>query len=417
MIEIKPFKITNGEVTVPGSKSYTHRLLIAASLSDGICLLKNPLKSEDTCYTIDGLKSMGVSIEQTGDLVIVNGEKGDLKSCNKPIFLGNSGTSMRLLTGVAAIGKGRYELTGTKRMHERPVKDLLDALNALGVDAYSINNDGCPPVIVYGGGLKGGSVKIRCNVSSQYLSSLLLIAPCIEKGMEIEICDGLVSKPYVDMTVDIMTKMGIRLNRSEYESFHVVGRQIYKSGEYFVEPDCSQACYFWAAAAISGAKVKVKNISRNTSQGDLRFTEILEKMGCKIDFEHDGVSITGGKLYAVEADMADMPDIVPTLSVVAAFAHGTTVIKNVAHLKAKETDRLNATANELKKIGIEAFAKDDGLIIKGGKPHGAQIDTYNDHRMAMSFALLGLRIPGVSIKDEKCVEKSFPNFWDVFFKL
>jgi len=417
MIEIKPTTITKNEVTVPGSKSYTHRILVAAALSDGTCELTNMLNSEDTQLTRNGLKNMGVIIDETGGVVTVHGTTGELKPSETPIYLGNSGTSMRFLTGVAALGSGTYVLTGTRRMQERPIQDLLDALNTLGVDARSENRNGCPPVIVRGKQLKGGHTRIRCNISSQYLSSLLLIAPYTREGLTIEVIKGPVSKPYVDMTVDIMSQMGINIQRNGYERFWISGGQTYKSGKYTVEPDCSNAGYFWAAAAVTGAKIKVKRITKDTLQGDVRFTEILERMGCKVDFEPDGISVTGGKLTAVEADMSDMPDMVPTLGVVAAFAEGTTVIKNVAHLKTKESDRLTATANELNNIGIEAIAHDTGLIVKGGTPHGAQIDTYNDHRIAMSFAVAGLTVPDVFIKNETCVEKSFPDFWEVLADL
>jgi 3-phosphoshikimate 1-carboxyvinyltransferase len=217
--------------------------------------------------------------------------------------------------------------------------------------------------------------------------------------------------------VDIMERMGVEVSRWGYEQFYIPGNQCYKAGPYVVEPDCSQAGYFWAAAAVTGGCVKVKRIIRETRQGDVRFAEVLERMGCNVKYEPDGITVTGNRLFAVETDMSDMPDIVPTLGVVAAFAKGTTVIKNVAHLKAKESDRLNATATELNKMGITATALDDGLIIYGGTPHGAQIHTYDDHRMAMSFAVAGLKVPGIFIKDENCVEKSFPAFWEVLTKL
>jgi 3-phosphoshikimate 1-carboxyvinyltransferase len=243
------------------------------------------------------------------------------------------------------------------------------------------------------------------------------MAPCTENGLDIAISGGLVSKPYVDLTIDIMRQFGVDVQRNAYESFTVKGHQNYKSGSFEVESDCSQAGYFWAAAAVTGSGIKVKGITRKTRQGDLRFTEILERMGCEIVDYKDGIRVKGGSLSGVEVDMSDMPDMVPTLAVIAAFAKGTTVIKNVAHLKDKESDRLGSVAVELKKMGIDAKEDDNGLIIKGGKPHGAEIETYDDHRMAMSFSLAGLKVPGVVIKNERCVDKSFPNYWDVFEKL
>ncbi len=414
MIEIKPKKLADSDVIVPGSKSYTHRILIAAALSDGICTITNGLKSEDTLLTLSALKQMGIGIDVMDDRFVVYGAKGQLKPRIDPVYLGNSGTSMRLLTAVAALGQGRYTLTGTKRMQERPIQDLLDGLVQMGVFARCMNNTGCPPVEVKGGRLSGGAVSLKCGVSSQFLSALLLIAPYTRDGVEINIIEGPVSKPYVDMTIDVMEGFGVRIKRDDYLRFAVAGGQTYRAGPYDVEPDCSQAGYFWAAAAITGSKIKVKGTTLNTRQGDVRFTQILENMGCTINHDSDGISVTGGPLSAITVDMGDMPDMVPTLAVVAAFAPGTTQIENVAHLKAKESDRLGSVVHELSKIGIEASCSDTGMKIKGGNPKGAQIDTYGDHRMAMSFALAGLNVPGIVIKDEKCVEKSFPNFWRVF---
>ena len=417
MIEIKPARINDTDIIVPGSKSYTHRILIAAALSDGVCTIKNALKSEDTHLTQSALNNMGIVTKEKEDRLVVYGAKGLLKECTESVNLENSGTSMRLLMSVAALGKGSYKLTGSKRMGERPVGDLLDSLNQLGVDARSIKNNGCPPVEIRGQKIKGGSVSINCRISSQFLSSLLLIAPYTEEGLDISVTTGPVSKPYVDMTVDIMRQFGISLEREGYNRFIIKGGQIYRSGIYSVEPDCSQAGYFWAAAAISGAKVKVKGVSKDSRQGDIRFTEVLQEMGCSVFYEEDGIAVSGGDLSGVEIDMSDMPDIVPTLAVVAGFARGVTIIKNVAHLKEKESDRLGSVANELVKIGIKAKATGDGLIIEGGHPTGAVIDTYNDHRIAMSFALAGIKVPGIFIRNERCVEKSFPGFWNVFERL
>lgn len=414
MIEIKPQKINNGEVCVPGSKSYTHRILIAAALSDGICTIHNGLKSQDTLLTLDALRQMGITIDVTDDRFVVHGAKGAFKPCMNSIYLGNSGTSVRLLTAVAALGQGDYILTGTERMGERPIQDLLDGLNQIGVKARSVNDNGCPPIEIKGGNVPGGNVDLKCGVSSQFLSALLLISPCTKKGVKINITEGPVSKPYVDMTVDVIEEFGVEVHRDGYHRFKVPGGQTYRAGSYVVEPDCSQAGYFWAAAAISGAKIKVKGTTQKTRQGDVRFTELLEKMGCTILYETDGIAVSGRPLSAITADMADMPDMVPTLAVVASFAEGTTVIQNVAHLKAKESDRLGSVVQELSKIGIQASCSDTGMMITGGTPHGSEIDTYGDHRMAMSFSLVGLKVPGIIIKDEMCVEKSFPNFWEVF---
>ncbi len=414
MIEIKQHKINNCEITVPGSKSFTHRMLIAAALSEGVSLINNGLISEDTQMTIAALEQMGIRIEVKTDGFLVHGRGGHLNSCDSPIHLENSGTSMRLLTAVAAIGKGIFTLTGSKRMGERPIQDLLDALGQLGVSVRSLNNNGCPPVEVTGGTLSGDKVTINCEKSSQYLSALLLIAPYTENGIEITVIKGPVSRPYVDMTVEVMKTFGVTLTREGYRKFKVPGAQVYRTGEYWVEGDCSQAAYFWSAAAITGTRIKVLGIKPGSPQGDVRFVDLLNKMGCRIFKEPDGISVLGGALSAIKADLSDMPDSVPTLALVAAFAEGTSEIYNVAHLKSKESDRLTAVVTELNKMGIKATATDSALVVKGGKPCGSIIDTYNDHRIAMSFAIAGLNVPGVYIRDESCVEKSFPDFWQVF---
>ncbi len=414
MIEIKPHKIEPCQVEVPGSKSYTHRMLIAAALADGMSAVKNTLISEDTLLTMQALRQMGIQITVNGTDVCVEGTGGCLASCAEPIDLDNSGTSMRLLTGVAALGEGTYTLTGNARMQRRPIQDLLDALQQLNVQARSVSGNGCPPIEVSGTTINTKQVEINCQNSSQYLSALLLMAPLTAQGLDIAVVGSPVSKPYIDMTVALMESFGIALDRKGYQKFIIPGGQSYRAGQYEVETDCSQAAYFWSAAAISGTQIKVAGVNSASFQGDAHFVDLLEQMGCGVSRESDGIAVTGRLLKAIEADLADMPDQVPTLAVVAAFARGTTVIKNVAHLKSKESDRLSATVTELNKMGIEANCTESTLTIKGGQPHGAVVDTYNDHRLAMSFAIAGLKVPGIRIRNESCVEKSFPAFWQVF---
>jgi len=414
MIEIKPHRIGYCQVSVPGSKSYTHRTLIAAALSNGLCVVRNPLRSQDTLLTLAALEKMGAAVADREHGIEIQGLNGLFKPCPDPIYLANSGTSMRLLTGVAALGQGRYRFTGAPRMYHRPIGHLLDALNLLGIDARAIEGNGCPPVEIPGGQAVGGEVAVNCSVSSQFLSSLLLMAPCTQAGMSITISHGLVSSPYIDMTVDILERFGIQVQRDGYIRYEVKGNQSYQAGEYTVEPDASQAGYFWGAAAISGGSVTVNGVSADSSQGDVGLARVFEQMGCRVEQGLDGITVTGGKLRAVTVDMADMPDMVPTLAVVAAFADGTTVIENVSHLKAKESDRLASTCAELKKMGIDATAENDRLRVTGGNPHGAEIQTYDDHRIAMSFAMAGLVVPAVRILDPHCVEKSFPDFWQVW---
>ncbi len=417
MIEIQSRPVQNTTVTVPGSKSYTHRALIVSALSDGECEIRNGLDSEDTRLTRDALHQMGILIDQGPASWRVRGGYGTLQPCANPIFLGNSGTSMRLLAAVCALGKGKYILTGTRRMQERPILDLLEGLHQLGVRTVSLGRPGCPPIEIEAGVISGGSVSLNCGTSSQYLSALLLISPFTQKGMEIRVTEGPVSKPYIDMTIDIMNQAGVSVSRNGYQRFQIAGNQRYLSRRFCVEPDISQAGYFWAAAAVTGATITVAGVSHGSRQGDLRLLDVLSSMGCTTHAEPNGISVTGGELRAVEVDMGAMPDMVPTLAVVAAFAKGKTVITNVGHLKAKESDRLGSVVAELQKLGIAAGCSDTAMWIEGGMPNAALIDPHNDHRLAMSFAIAGLKTPGIRIENETCVEKSFPEFWKVFESL
>lgn len=414
MIEILPHRIGCCRVRVPGSKSDTHRTYIAAALSDGLCTIRNPLHSQDTRLTLAALKQMGVALRDQPQSVCIHGRSGRLGYCPAPIDLGNSGTSMRLLTAVAALGEGTYRLAGTDRLHQRPIGPLLRALNQLGIDARSTAGNGCPPVVVRGGRRAGGAVSINCSLSSQFLSALLLMAPCTHNGMAITVTSGPVSRPYVDMTVDTLNRFGIRVQRDGYTRFEISGGQTYRAGDYAVAPDASQAGYFWGAAAIAGGSVTVAGVTRDSRQGDVGLAGVLERMGCRVAYSPEGIRVSGGRLQAVTVDMGDMPDMVPTLAVVAAFAEGTTVIHNVSHLKTKESDRLAVTCSELRKMGIAAVAENNRILVTGGDPRAAVIETHDDHRIAMSFAMAGLKVPGVKIIDPACVEKSFPTFWKVW---
>ena len=402
------------DVSVPGSKSYTHRMLIAAALSDGRCLIENALDSEDTRLTCEALKRWGVAVDDDGKKLVVFGRKGQLAACQDSIYLGNSGTSMRLLTAVAALAEGKSLLTGTERLKARPIQDLIDGLIQLGVAARSLAGNGFPPVEIVGGRVNGGRAALNCSLSSQFLSALLLIGPYTREGIEIHVAQGPVSRPYIDITLDTMALFGVKTVREGYEKFKVLGGQCYRCGDYAVEPDCSQAGYFWAAAAITGSTVRVKGTNPHSRQGDIRLADIFGRMGCTVTEHKDGVAVKGADLAAVDVDMADIPDVVPTLAVVAAFARGRTVVRNVGHLKAKESNRLAAVCTELGRMGIDAGYDEHTLWVVGGRPKAAAVDCHNDHRIAMSFAVAGLRTPEVTILDEACVQKSFPTFWDVF---
>ncbi|MEW6659377.1 MAG: 3-phosphoshikimate 1-carboxyvinyltransferase [Thermodesulfobacteriota bacterium] len=414
--EIKPVDSVHATLTLPGSKSYTHRALVAASLAQGESLLTNALDAEDTRLTAQALAQMGAGIDWREDGVRVQGTGGRWQPVTEPIYLGNSGTSMRFLTALAALGQGEYRLSGSPRLCERPQGELLAALAQLGVTAHSERGDGCPPVIVQGG-LRGGKAILSGAISSQYLSALLFISPLSPQGAEIEITGDLVSRPYVDLTLDVLGDFGISYYREGYRYFHLPGGQCYLPLDYAIEADASSASYFWAAAALTHGRVTIANLSRDSIQGDVGFVKVLEDLGCRISSGEAGLTVEGGPLQGVEVDIAAMPDLVPTLAVLAAFAQGETVITNAAHLRHKESDRLAAVAAELQKMGIAVRETPDGLVITGGQPHGAVIDTYQDHRLAMSFAVAGLKAPGTVINDPDCVAKSFPEFWDYFAKL
>lgn len=412
MREIRTLPPIAAAVTVPGSKSYTHRALIAAALSDGRCPIENALESEDTRLTAETLKKWGVGMAPEGGALVVTGSKGELRACERPVFLGNSGTSLRLLTAVAALAEGKSVLTGTERLRARPIRDLLDGLSQVGVAARSLAGNGFPPVEIAGGGVAGGRAELNCALSSQFLSALLLVGPLTAEGLEVAVTHGPVSRPYIDITLDTMARFGVEAQRDGYTWFKVPGGRCYRAGRHRVEPDCSQAGYFWAAAAVTGSTLLVRGTRRDSCQGDVRVLEILERMGCRVTSRPEGVAVSGGALAAVDVDMGDIPDVVPTVAVTAAFARGRTLIRNVAHLREKESDRLAAVCAGLNRMGIAAGCDAERLWVEGGTPRPAAIDCCDDHRIAMSFAVAGLKAPGVRILDEACVRKSFPGFWE-----
>ena len=417
MIEVRPLCHCEGVVTIPGSKSYTHRALILSSLADGESILIHALRCEDTERTVQALIKFGVPVFWESDDVRILGRGGKFKATDERIDVGNSGTSMRFLTALAALKKGIILLDGNERMRKRPIGELLNGLGELGVKAYSQKGDDCPPVIVKSHGLNGGTVRIKGEESSQFLSGLLMVAPYAQRDVNIEVTGSLASKPYVDITLDVMSAFGVGIRNQRYHSFFIKAGQHYLPQKYRIEGDASNASYFFSAAAVCRGRVKVKNLNPATIQGDIGFLEILERMGCRVTRGKDWIEVLGGELRGIEKDMNEMPDLVPTLAVTAAFAQGKTVIQNIGHLRLKESDRIHALVVELSKMGIRTEEGEDWLEIEGGKPHGAEIETYDDHRMAMGFAIAGLVVPGVKIKGERCVDKSFPEFWEVLQRL
>ncbi len=421
MIEIQPVSTVDATIVVPGSKSLTQRALIAAALGDGTSKLIGPLASEDTSYTSKALEQMGVTVERGSNVWTVRGNGGRLKTPDKDIFLGNNGTATRFLTSVAALGNGSFRIDGEERMRERPIGPLMKALQGWGVDITSVNGTGCPPLQLHSNGLSGGATVLPEGKSSQYLSSLLLVAPYAAKPATLEVRGEVLSKPYVAMTLSVMSDFGVSVECNEEFSSFVIPQGNYRAMEYKIEGDASNASYFWAAAAITGGRVTVSNVPVPSLQGDAGLVPLLARMGCEVKRDGGGITLTGrDRLEGITVDMGDMPDVVPTLAVVAAFAHGKTVIQNIEHLRIKECDRLTATLVELAKLGVKVEEGQDYMVIhgNGGQDlHGTEIETYNDHRMAMSFAVTGLRIPGVQILEESCVAKSFPDFWERFGKL
>ncbi len=418
-------KKVSARVKIPGSKSISHRAAIAAALAHGESELKEFLLCEDTLYTVSALEKLGVILSFSGlpsgqneTQLRVKGRGGVLSvpPPQQEIYLGNSGTSLRLLVSVSALARGDIVLTGTSRLNERPIGELIEALSELGVKANYLKNRGRTPVRLSGGQIKGGRVRINASKSSQFISSLLLAAPYSEKDVEIEVTGTPVSLPYVDLTIDVMKRFGAKVNQEGYRYFRVKAGQRYKGQNYSIEGDVSSASYFWAAAAVSEGMVVTENIyPYSTRQGDIKFLNILDQMGCQVEKEIDRVTVRGGELKGIEVDMGQMPDMVPTLAALALFARGRTRIRNVAHLRHKESDRLRAIATEWRKLGAKVEELADGLTIQGRLPlEPAMVDPHNDHRIAMSLAVVGLRVKGVKIREKTCVRKSYPGFWDVW---
>jgi len=401
-------------VTVPGSKSITNRALVLAALGDRPkTLLTGALQSEDTEVMVACLNELGFGIEpewETASIVVYRSKSKVIPSSSAELFVGNSGTTVRFVTALAALGHGRYRLDGVPRMRERPIQDLLDAINALGANAFSEAGNGCPPVVIQSEGLKGGTVAIRADLSSQFLSALLMAAPRADSELLIRVEGPRVSEPYVEMTLDMLHAWGAEVESLADGYLAKVGFRD-SPAEYAIEPDASAASYFWAAAAVTGGRVMVLRLTRDSLQGDVAFVDALEKMGCRIEECAEGIAVQGFSLKGIDIDMNAISDTAMTLAAVALFAEGPTTIRNIAHVRHKETDRIAAVAAELRKLGATVEEFDDGLRIVPGPLKGCSVATYDDHRMAMSLAIVGLKVPGVKIENPGCVAKTYPGFW------
>ncbi len=387
-------------------------------MAGGVSTLTGALDSEDTRVMIDGLGRLGIGVasEEAGRRLVVSGAGGQIPALEADLFCANSGTTIRFLTALATLGHGSFRLDGVERMRQRPIGDLLEALRQLGTHAKSENDDGCPPVVVHANGLPGGMAKVRGDISSQFLSGVLMAAPAAQSPVELRIDGPLVSQPYVRMTMEMMKSFGVVVETDEQlTQFRIAAPQPYRAREYAIEPDASAASYFWAAAAITGGEVTVEGLSMESLQGDVAFVECLERMGCSVRREAGSITVVGQPLHGIEVGMNAISDTVQTLAVVAMFAAGPTRIRHVGHIRHKETDRISALATELRKLGVAVVEHEDGLTIEAvgsKKLTPATIETYHDHRMAMSFALAALRIPGVRISNPGCVQKTYPRYFD-----
>lgn len=413
--EIRPISSVHATIHVPGSKSLTNRALICAALARGTSRIMNASDSNDTALMCNGLNQLGVLVRKEQSTLIVEGTGGRLYAPKFPIPVGNAGTVLRFMVSLASLADGEVVFEADQRMADRPIAELFDALRTLGVECHAEGR--APRYIVRGKGLRGGNVSLRSEKSSQFLSSLLMAAPYADKEVVIEVDGALSSVPYVDLTLDVMQRFGVNVERRDKKMFIVKGGRGYVPCVYTVEPDASGASYFLAAAAIIGGEICIEGVSRTSRQGDAAFARLLEVMGADVE-ERGGVTLRGnGILRGIDVDMNAMPDLVPTLAATALFASGPTRIRNVAHLRFKESDRLEGLATELRKLGANVELHKDGIGIIPAPLHGDLLDTYDDHRLAMSFALIGLKVPGVKIENPDCVKKSFPGFWREFERL
>lgn len=433
-LEIQPLdEPPNCTVTVPGSKSITNRALILASLvSKGIdSVLTGAPRCTDSEVMIDCLRTLGYEVETDWEaatpMVRVNAlddhfaiprESGRGRPDLMELYVGDSGTTMRFITALVSRGYGPYRIDGSARMRERPIEDLLAALRQLGVNAYSERGNGCPPVMVKNNekeGIAGGHATLKGNISSQFLTALLMVAPDAASDVCLDVSSSVVSWPYVAMTVEMMRRLDYRIHVEAGPTvrFNIPAPQhVWGLHPMDIEPDASAASYIFAAAAIAGGRLTVLNIPENSLQGDVRFVDMLADMGCRVERCSSGITVHGRPVHGLDVDMNDISDTVMTLAAVACFAEGPTTIRNVAHIRHKETDRITALATELRKVGAEVEEYPDGLKITPRPLHGAVIETYNDHRMAMSMALIGLKVPGIVIKNPGCVAKTYPRFWE-----
>ena len=421
MIEIQPIRNPlDATIAVPGSKSYTNRALLVAAMARGVSTLTGALFSDDTRYMSASLQKLGVEIDADEKRATFNvhGNGGSIPVSGAELYIGNSGTTSRSLTAYVSLGHGTFVIDGDEPMrHGRPISDLLDALRQIGVSARSQFENGHLPVIVEANGLMGGSTRLDVSKSSQFLTALLLIAPCAKNDMKIEIV-GAREMPYIDITLAVMEAFGVQVINEGYKYFQIESGQQYQPRSYNIEPDASNASYFFAAAALTSGRVTVQHLNLDSAQGDVQFLNILEQMGCQITVSDAGITVTGPRqLKGIDVDMRAISDTSLTLAAIAPFANSKVIIRNIEHTRWQETDRIHAMVTELRKLGVPVVEHRDGLEISPAPITPAAIDTYEDHRMAMAFALVGLKANGIRINDPECVSKTFPNYFEVLEQL
>lgn len=412
-LELLPVsKPVTGRIRPPGSKSLTNRALILAALAEGPSHLSGVLDSRDTQVMIDSLRRLGIAVEQDLEerTIDVAGCGGRIPAAGADLYLENSGTSIRFLTALCSLGEGRFRLDGNARMRERPIAPLVEALRGAGVEAKCELGGDCPPVVIEARGLKGGDVRVSGNLSSQYLSALLMSGPGARSDVRLAVEGELVSRPYVDMTIRNMEQFGAEVAEPT-ENVFVIRSRPYRGCRYDIEPDASAASYFFGLAAVTGGTITVEGLSKDALQGDVAFVDALARMGCQVEYGDSEITVRGRPLKGVDIDMNAISDTAQTLACVAVFAEGPTRIRNVAHMRLKETDRVVAVVTELRRLGLTVEEFPDGLEIHPGPVQPATVHTYDDHRMAMSFSLIGTRVPGIRIADPGCTAKTYPEYF------
>jgi len=415
-LTLSPIHEISGIVNLPGSKSLSNRILLLSMLAEGQTEIHNLLDSDDVRRMVEALEILGIQFEEkrAENLISVSGTAGKIPVSEATLMLGNAGTAIRPLTAAMTLGHGRFVLDGVTRMRERPIIDLVDGLSQLGANLRCLNGTDCPPVEVIADGLPGGKTRLSGAISSQYLTAILLVAPYAKSDVEIEIIDKLVSVPYVEMTMRLMRHFGVSVNHKDFQTFQIPRQNYQSPGKLYVEGDASTASYFLAGAAITGGSVTVKGCGTESIQGDSRFAEVLEQMGAKVDWGARQVKLTGSTLNGIDVDMNQMPDAAMTLAVTALFASGPTAIRNIYNWRVKETERLKAVSTELRKLGAEVEEGQDYLVIHPPtRVKIASINTYDDHRMAMSFSLVACGKSSVTICNPDCVSKTFPDYFEV----